>query len=90
MARRDRRLLGLSIIIQMSTALLDLIGVVLIGLMGALAVTTVQSQPPPTTVVSVADFLGLEDLSDQALVSVFAIAAAVVLLTKSIFSSYLT
>jgi ABC-type multidrug transport system fused ATPase/permease subunit len=74
----------------MSTSLLDLIGVLLIGMVGALAVTTVQSQPPPTAVVRVADFFGLEDLSDQALVSVFAAAAAVVLLTKSIFSSYLT
>ena len=74
----------------MSTSLLDLIGVLLIGLVGALAVTTVQSQPPPTAVVRVADLFGLEDLSDQALVSVFAGAAAVVLLTKSVFSSYLT
>lgn len=89
LTRRDRRLLGVSIVIQMSTSLLDLIGVLLIGLVGALAVTTVQSQPAPATVVSVADFFGLGDLSDQSLVSVFAGAAAAVLLTKSLLSSYL-
>ena len=88
--RRDRRLLGVSVIIQMATSLLDLIGVLLLGLVAALAVTTVQSQPAPATVASLADFLGLGDLSDQALVGVFAGAAAVVLLTKSIVSSYLT
>ena len=88
--RRDRRLLGVSVVIQMATSLLDLIGVLLLGLVAALAVTTVQSQPAPSTVASLADFLGLGDLSDQALVGVFAGAAAVVLLTKSIVSSYLT
>lgn len=87
--RRDRRLLGVSVVIQMLTSLLDLIGVLLLGLVGALAVTTVQSQPAPSTVTSLADLLGLDDLSDQALVGVFAGAAAVVLLTKSIVSSYL-
>ena len=74
----------------MSTSVLDLVGVLLIGLVGALSVTTVQSQPPPATVIGVAEFFGLGNLSEQALVSVFAGAAAAVLLTKSIFSSYLT
>ena len=90
LTKRDRRLLRFSILIQMSTSVLDLVGVLLIGLVGALSVTTVQSQPPPATVVSVAEFFGLGDLSDQVLVSVFAGAAAAILLTKSIFSSYLT
>lgn len=74
----------------MSTSSLDLVGVLLIGLVGALAVTTVQSQPPPMAVVQITDFFGLEGLSNQALVSILAGAAAAVLLTKSIFSSYLT
>ena len=88
--KRDRRLLGLSAVIQMLTSLLDLIGVLLIGLVGALAVTTVQSQPPPSSVTAIVDALGLGDLSEQALVGLLAGAAAVVLLTKSVFSSYLT
>lgn len=76
--------------IQMSTSLLDLVGVLLIGLVGALAVTTVQSQPAPGLVTQVAEIFGLGGVTDQSLVIVFAAAAAVVLLTKSIFSSYLT
>jgi ABC-type multidrug transport system fused ATPase/permease subunit len=90
LTRRDRRLLGLSIAIQMGTSLLDLVGVLLIGLVGALAVTTVQSQPPPATVESIADAFGLGDLSSQALVLALAAAAAAVLLTKSLVSSFLT
>ena len=88
--RRDRRLLSLSIAIQMATSLLDLVGVLLIGLVGALAVTVVQSQPPPATVSSTADILGLGGLDGKQLIVALAGAAAVVLLTKSVVSSYLT
>ncbi len=90
LSRRDRRLLGLSIVIQMATSLLDLLGVLLIGLVGALAVTTVQSLPPPTMVQTVTHTLGLRGISDQSLVLVLSAGAAIVLLTKSVLSSYLT
>lgn len=90
LSKRDRRLLGVSVAIQMSTSFLDLVGVLLLGLVGALAVTVVQSQPAPGMVTTLADFLGLGELSGQQLVLVFAASAAVVLLTKSVLSSYLT
>lgn len=86
---RDRSLLGLSVAIQMATSFLDLVGVLLIGLVGALAVTTVQSQPPPEVVERIVETLGLADLTNQQLVVALAGTAAVVLLTKSIVSSYL-
>lgn len=90
LTRRDRRLLLVARIIQVATSALDLIGVLLLGLVGALAVTTVQSQPAPTLVNTLADAIGLGSVSDQALVGVFAGAAAVVLLLKSVVSSILT
>ncbi len=90
LSRRDRRLLGMSIAIQMATSLLDLLGVLLIGLVGALSVTTIQSQPPPPTVTSAAERLGLGEVSDQNLVLIFAGLAAIVFLTKSAVSSILT
>lgn len=87
---RDRRLLSLSIAIQMATSLLDLIGVLLIGIVGALAVTTVQSQPPMPSVERVIDTLGMQDLSNQSVVLILAGAAAITLLSKSIISAFLT
>ena len=87
---RDRKLLGAAILIQMLTSTLDLVGVLLIGLVGALSVTTIQSQPPPTQVTDLAARFGLVDLSGQQLVLVLAAAAAAVLLLKSVISSYLT
>jgi len=87
---RDRRLLGFSLAIQTATSLLDLAGVLLLGLVGALSVTVVQSQPPPDTVTALVDFIGLGALSGQQLIMVFAGTAAAVLLFKSLTSSYLT
>ncbi len=87
---RDRRLLGLSVAIQMATSFLDLVGVLLIGLVGALSVTTIQSQPPPPTVTTIASVFGGESFTSQELVLIFAAAAAAVLLTKSVASSLLT
>lgn len=81
--RRDRRLLGLAVLIQMATSFLDLVGVALIGLAGALSVTAVSGQPPPRAVAAVAEFLGLGGLSEGTVVGIFAAAAVVLLLAKS-------
>ena len=86
---RDRRLLGVSLLIQMATSILDVAGVFLLGLVGALAVTTVQSQPPPSIVSEAANAIGLGNLSSQELVIVLASAAAALLLFKSVVSSLL-
>jgi ABC-type multidrug transport system fused ATPase/permease subunit len=74
----------------MSTSLLDLAGVLLIGLVGALAVTTVQSQPPPQAIDTLMSFFGIEDVSGPTLVASLAAVAAIVLLSKSIISTVLT
>jgi ABC-type multidrug transport system fused ATPase/permease subunit len=89
MPRRDRRLLSLSIGLQMMTSVLDLAGVVLLGLVGALSVAVIQSSPIPAPVESVAAAVGLESFSGQQLVVTFGAAAAILLLTKSVVSSYL-
>lgn len=85
----DRRRLLVATGAQVAISALDLIGVLLLGLVGALAVTTVQSQPPPGAVQSVIDSLGLARLSDQQVLMLFAASAATVLLVKSIASSLL-
>ena len=87
--KRDRRLLALATVIQMGTSLLDLVGVLLIGLVGALAVTTVQGQPPPQFLDQALSGLGIASPSSESLVFVIGIAAAAILLTKSVISSYL-
>lgn len=89
MPRRDQRLLGISVGLQMVTSVLDLAGVILLGLVGALSVAVIQSTPVPAVVESVASLFGLGSLSGQQLVVAFGSAAAALLLTKSLVSSYL-
>lgn len=86
---RDRRLLWLAVVVQMISSTLDLVGVLLLGLVASLAVTTVQSQPPPPLVANAISTLGLEDLTDQQIVVLLAAVAAATLLFKSIVSSIL-
>jgi ATP-binding cassette subfamily C protein len=90
LTKRDRRLFALAVTLQMSTSFLDLAGVLLTGLVGAVAVTTVQSAPPPPAVQQVASTLGLGDLDSESLVIVLAVGAAVVLLGKSILAAIFT
>lgn len=87
--RRDRRLLGAAIVLQMATSILDLIGVTLIGLVGALSMASVQGQQPPKSIATLVSALGLEDLSEAELLGVVAGAAAVLLLAKSVVSPLL-
>lgn len=87
---RDRRLLVLSTLAQMATSVLDLVGVLLLGLVAALALATVQSQPTPSFVSQIAGELGLGAVSDQQLVAALAAIAALVLILKSIISALLT
>jgi ABC-type multidrug transport system fused ATPase/permease subunit len=76
--------------IQMLTGFLDLVGVLLIGVVGALAVTTVQSSAPPPIVTQLLDRLGFANSSGDEVVLKLALAAALVLLAKSTISAYLT
>lgn len=89
MPRRDQRLLTLAIALQMVTSVIDLVGVILIGLVGALSVSVLQSAPIPGPVEAVASAVGLEGLSGQQLVFAFGALAAALLLFKSFVSSYL-
>lgn len=87
--RRDRRLLGAATVLQMATALLDFIGVALIGLAGTLSFSMVAGQTPPAFVTRLASAIGLGTLSEGALLATFAAVAAGFLLAKSIVSPLL-
>lgn len=88
--QRDRRLIGLSVAVQMVTSVLDLVGVALIGVVGALAVATVGGQPPPKRVMAIISGFGGGAMSETARIAVFAGAAAVLLLAKSVLSPFIT
>lgn len=89
LGRRDRWKLVISTIIQMATSLLDLIGVLLLGLFGVVAVATVQGQGLPSISERLLTALGLAPAPLTQVLVVLGVVASGVLVTKSILSSYL-
>lgn len=87
---RDRRYLFAALGIQVSLSALDVLGILLIGLVGALSVAASQGTNPPAVLTNVLEILGFSSLSDSELLLVCAGSAAFILLAKSLFSAMLT
>jgi ABC-type multidrug transport system fused ATPase/permease subunit len=90
LSRRDRRRFFVVVILQMSTAFLDLLGVLLLGVVVALASSAATGQPVPATVSRVTSLLPIGDSSAVALAGWLALAAGLLLVTKSALSALFT
>jgi ABC-type multidrug transport system fused ATPase/permease subunit len=90
LSRTDRRKVLAVVFLQISFGLLDLLGVALIGVIGALAITGVQSREPGNRVSGVLEFLHLDSQPLQTQVAILGISAAVLLIGKTIFSVIFT
>jgi ABC-type multidrug transport system fused ATPase/permease subunit len=88
--RRDRRILILVTCAQMSTALLDLFGVLLIGVVTALSVSVMTQGPPPAIVQSTMSLVGLGGADLITVATILAVVAGSVLVAKSIINALLT
>ena len=86
--KKDKIVLTCIAVIQIFMGLLDLIGVALIGALGALAVNGVQSRPPGSRVTGVLQFLGIENFTFQKQAMIFGVLAAIVLISKTLLSIY--
>ena len=86
---RSRRILALLVVVQFLLALLDFIGVILIGLVAALSASAVSGEPPGP-VVSVLEILGLENEDTLTVAVGFAIAAGSLFILKSVLSFLIT
>lgn len=87
---QDRRKISLVVLIQILVGLLDLLGVALIGVIGALAVTGIQSATPGNRVSSLLQYLHLDTYSFQAQTVILGITATTVLVARTIISVTLT
>jgi len=90
LSRKEITKLVYVLIIQVSLGFLDLLGVALIGVLGALSVSGVQSKEPGNRVSQVLNFLHLDGLLFQKQVALLGISAAIVLILKTIFSIVFT
>lgn len=87
---RDQKRITLMTLGQVSLSLLDLFGVVIFGILGALTVTGVQSQNPSSRVASALKILHLSDISFQSQVAVLALIATLFLLIRTLLSILFT
>jgi len=89
-SKEDRiKVLG-SLFIQIVLGALDLIGIALIGILGALAITGIQSGEPGDRVSQILSVLGIDSLSFQQQTAIIAILAVVILVFRTIVSILLT
>ena len=75
LSRRDQRKIIAVVILQIGLGLLDLIGVALIGVLGALAVSGVSSQQPGNRVGSALKVLHISEMSFQEQAAILGILA---------------
>lgn len=90
LSRRDKRRLYLVSMLQAGLSLLDLIGVSLIGVIGALTINGVRSQSPSGRVGDLLEFLGLETYSFQTQTIILALIAVSVLVVRTSLSVIIT
>jgi len=77
-------------LLQVFLGFMDLLGVAVIGILGALAITGIQSKEPGNRVSGFLNLIGLDGVEFQKQVAVLALLAAFVLIIRTIFSVVIT
>lgn len=89
-SKTDQRKLTFVIALQIFLGVLDLAGVALIGVIGALAVTGIQSGEPGDRVSSVLRTFQLDGLSFQEQTAILGLIATVILVGRTLFTIFFT
>lgn len=84
--RKDKKTYLFCLAVQVFLSVLDLIGVAVLGLVGAIAIRGVQSQKPGDRASKVLEMLGLDGLNIQQQVAILGIASAIFLVGRTLFS----
>ena len=77
-------------IIQILLSFLDLAGIAVIGVIGALTVNGIQSKVPGNRVSTLLELIGLETYTFQNQIAILGVAAGLILVTRTLFSVYFT
>jgi ABC-type multidrug transport system fused ATPase/permease subunit len=87
-SRKEKLLLLLSAVLQIFSSLLDLIGVILIGLIGSIATLGISAREPGGLTARILELMGISNLNLQSQVTVIAATAAFALIGKTFFSIF--
>ena len=88
--RTDRVKLAIVATLQIFLSLLDLLGVAIIGLLGALSINGVQSRMPGDRVSQFLKIVGLYDNTFQVQAAALGVAAATILILRTVTSIFIT
>ena len=88
--KKDRRKYFTTIVAQMFLAILDLIGVAILGLIGAIAIRGVQSQSPGDRAAKFLNFLGMSQLTFQMQIALLGVFACIFLVSRTLLSMIIT
>ncbi|CAN1484285.1 MdlB ABC-type multidrug transport system, ATPase and permease components [Candidatus Nanopelagicaceae bacterium] len=84
----ERRKIYSVVVLQVLLGLLDLVGVGIVGLLGALTITGVGSKAPGNRVSAALEFLRIQDSSLQTQATILGLLAASTLILKTLVSVY--
>ena len=90
LSMKDQQKVLAVVALQICIGVLDLLGVIAIGLLGALSVTGIQSQTPDNRISSVLDFLHLSHCSFQTQALILGIGAVSLLVGRTLISIFFT
>jgi ABC-type multidrug transport system fused ATPase/permease subunit len=90
LSKADLKKVLAATLIQITMAILDLIGVAAIGVLGALSVNTLQSRPPGDKIQSLLDFLHLSNLSFESQIQIIGFSAVLILVSRTVVSIIFT
>jgi ABC-type multidrug transport system fused ATPase/permease subunit len=90
LSRTDQKKIILIAILQIFMSLLDLLGVLAIGLLGALSVSGLQSENPSERITSILNFLRISEEPFQSQVAILGLGALFFLVGRTILSIFFT
>ena len=89
-SRRDQRLIVGFTLVQVFLSFFDLVGLAVVGVLGSLAVSGVQSSKPSTIVESFLSIVRLESAPIQTQTAILGVIAAIFLISRSLLSVVFT
>lgn len=89
-SRKERKKIGALLAAQVLVNVVDLIGVAFLGIVGAITISGIQSRPTSAGILKTLDFLKLTNESFQTQVTVLALAATGLLVSRTLISLYLS
>jgi ABC-type multidrug transport system fused ATPase/permease subunit len=88
--KRDKIKILFVLVVQVLLSILDLIGVALVGVVGALAVRGVSSQKPGDRVSELLNFFSLSEFTYQKQIVIIGLFSALFLISRTLLSAYFT